>query len=185
MSRVAPLQNIQDTDLANMMAIGKKMMGFESVDTLIMAHQPDMLKSSAAWIQSILKGGSVGPGLKRMIGYICSTAYGCTYCSAHTSYTAIFYKVDEAKMKEAWTFESSPLFSDKEKAALNLALKTSQQPNQSTDEDFDRLRKYFTEEEIVEIVFTISMYAFLNRFNSTMQTELEDAPAKALASLKQ
>jgi len=158
MSRVAPLQNIQDTDLANMMAIGKKMMGFESVDTLIMAHQPDMLKS---------------------------TAYGCTYCSAHTSYTAIFYKVDEAKMKEAWTFESSPLFSDKEKAALNLALKTSQQPNQSTDEDFDRLRKYFTEEEIVEIVFTISMYAFLNRFNSTMQTELEDAPAKALASLKQ
>ena len=184
MSRVAPIQNIHDTDIADMLAISKKMMGFKSVDTLIMAHQPEMLKSSAAWIQTILRGGNVDPGLKRMIGYICSTSYGCTYCSAHTTYTAIFYNVDEEKMKEAWTYETSALFSDQEKAALNLALRSSQQPNQSTDEDFDRLRKYFSEEEIVEIVFTISMYAFLNRFNSTMQTELEEAPRQVLASLK-
>ena len=135
------------------------------------------------WITSILQKGNIDPGLKRLIGYICSTATGCQYCTAHTNYTARFYQIDEEKMKNVWNFESSDLFTPSEKAALQLAKASSEQPNGATEKDFDLLRQFYTKNEIVEIVFTISLYAFLNKFNSTMNTELEDAPRELLEKM--
>ncbi|CAN0500136.1 unnamed protein product, partial [Discosporangium mesarthrocarpum] len=45
-----------------------------------------------------------------------------------------------------------------------------------TDEDFADLRKHFTEYQIVEIVAVISMFGFLNRWNDTLATTLEEEP---------
>ena len=183
MSRVQPLSKIEDPQLSALFEKGSEIMGFASVDALIMAHCPEVLDSTSSWIMSILQKGKIDPGLKRLMGYICSTAAGCIYCSAHTNYTARFYNVDERKMKSAWTFEESALFSDAEKAALNLAKVSSSIPNETSDEDFARLRQYYSDSEIVEIVFTISLYAFLNKFNSTMNTDLEDAPRQLFEQL--
>jgi len=41
---------------------------------------------------------------------------------------------------------------------------------------FYELRKHFDENQIAGIVATISMFGFLNRWNDTMATELEDEP---------
>ena len=99
MSRVEPVSKIEDPQLSALFEKGSEIMGFTSVDALIMAHCPEALGSTSSWIMSVLQKGQIDAGLKRLIGYICSTAAGCTYCSAHTNYTARFYNVDEAKMK--------------------------------------------------------------------------------------
>ena len=49
-------------------------------------------------------------------------------------------------------------------------------PNQSTDEHFEALRAHFSEDEIVEIVGVIALFGFLNRWNDTLATTLEDSP---------
>lgn len=49
-------------------------------------------------------------------------------------------------------------------------------PNAVTDAMFAELRKYWTEEQIVEIVGVIALFGFLNRWNDTMATPLEDEP---------
>ena len=49
-------------------------------------------------------------------------------------------------------------------------------PNASTPEHFEELRRHFSDEEIVEIVAVISLFGWLNRWNDTMATELEDGP---------
>jgi hypothetical protein len=49
-------------------------------------------------------------------------------------------------------------------------------PNAVTDAMFAELRKYWTEEQIVEIVGVISLFGFLNRWNDTLATPLEDEP---------
>jgi hypothetical protein len=41
---------------------------------------------------------------------------------------------------------------------------------------FTELRKHWTEEQIVEIVAVIAMFGFMNRWNDTMATPLEDDP---------
>lgn len=185
MSRITPKSIDQLGELSVMMAKGAEVMGFSPIDGLVMAHCPDMLKGAGAMINSVLGKGTVDPGLKRMIGFITSQAAGCHYCSAHTSFTAYRHGVSEEKMKAIWEYPSSDLFSLKEKAALDFAQKAGMVPNACTDYDFEALRDHFTTEEVVEIVFTISMYAFLNKFNDTMKTDIEAEPLSAYEKVKQ
>lgn len=43
-----------------------------------------------------------------------------------------------------------------------------------TDEHFDRLRKHYNDEEIVELMDPLMHTAFLNRWNDTMGTPIEE-----------
>jgi len=87
------------------------------------------------------------------------------------------------KIASVFEFETSPLFSDAERAALRVAWHGALQPNAVTDEDFEALKAHFSEREIVEIVAVLSLYGFLNRWNGTLQTELEPLPAEFNATL--
>lgn len=87
------------------------------------------------------------------------------------------YKASDKKIAEVWSFEDSDLFSDAERAALRLAVNASIIPNQASQEDFEQLAIYFDEGEIVEIVASIALFGYLNRWNDTMATDLEEYPA--------
>jgi len=184
MNRIEPKDISNSPEFKDFISTSTKLMGFLPIDALIMAHCPQMLDGASSMIKSILSNGTVDPGLKRMIGFITSQAAACEYCSAHTSYAAIRNGIDKEKFKAIWDFEASILFEENEKAALQFALKAGMHPNQTQEADFDRLKKYFSTEEIVEIVFTISMYAFLNKFNSSMRTKIEDEPSKIFKEVK-
>lgn len=75
-----------------------------------------------------------------------------------------------------WEYQTSKLFSNAERAALDLALAAGQQPNAATDEHFRTLEKYFSGQQIIEIAGVISLFGFLNRWNDTLATQLEDTP---------
>ena len=49
-------------------------------------------------------------------------------------------------------------------------------PNNSNQEHFDNLSKYYSKKEIVDIVSVISLFGFLNRWNDTLGTALEEVP---------
>ena len=49
-------------------------------------------------------------------------------------------------------------------------------PNLVTQADVDRLRAHFSDAEIVEINAVVAFYGFLNRWNDSFATELEDIP---------
>ena len=85
--------------------------------------------------------------------------------------------VEATKIAAVFEFETSPLFTDAERAALRVAWHGAQQPNAVSDEDFAALKVHFSERQIVEIVAVLSLYGFLNRWNSTLDTELEAPPA--------
>jgi alkylhydroperoxidase family enzyme len=100
--------------------------------------------------------------------------YGCRFCEAHTTKTAVSRGVAEERVAVVWEFEQSPLFSEAERAALRLARDMGQVPNAVTAQHFDDLRQYFDEEQIVEMVAAVSLFGFWNRWNETMATDLEE-----------
>tara|TARA_B110001450_G_scaffold255225_1_gene282240 strand:- start:773 stop:1417 length:645 start_codon:yes stop_codon:yes gene_type:complete len=114
--------------------------------------------------------------LKDLIANVASNAAGCRYCQAHTAHTAHLNGVEIEKIKKIWEFQTSDLFSEKERAALNFAMAAGSTPNQITKEHHQELAAFFTEAQIVEIVSTIAIFGFLNRWNDSMATELEDEP---------
>ncbi len=114
--------------------------------------------------------------LKDLIAHVASNAAGCRYCQAHTAYTAYKNGVAIEKIKLVWEFRDSDLFSEMEKSALEFALAAGSIPNQVTPEHHQSLKQFFTAAQIVEIVATVAIFGFLNRWNDSMATQLEDAP---------
>lgn len=177
MSRILPLDPASlDEEIKPYAELAEASMGFLSDDTLIMAKIPPVLRGMAELAPLLYTPGSVGLELKALVTYITSTAAGCYYCSSHQMLSAAETGVSEEKIKAAWEYESSPLFSDAERAALRLGHHAGLVPNATTDEDFDELKKYFSEEQILELVAVIAMFGFLNRWNDTIGTTLESKP---------
>ncbi|MFS4467216.1 carboxymuconolactone decarboxylase family protein [Maribacter sp. 2210JD10-5] len=183
MSRIDPIDNPKEGNLGPLFKQAESWMGFLPNDGLVMAHKPDVLTSFFGLAKAVYAEGKIASGLKRMIGHISSKTSGCEYCSAHSAYGANEQGVEKEKLDQLWEYQTSPLFSEAERAALNLALKSSMLPNQATDEDFDNLKKYYDNEAIIEIVSVIAMFGFLNRWNSTLNIQIENAPKAFYQSL--
>ncbi|MEM7330028.1 MAG: carboxymuconolactone decarboxylase family protein [Pseudomonadota bacterium] len=177
MTRIRSASQNQLDASQDLLAMAAAAMGFEANSLKVMARQPAILQGFMGLSAAILgPGASLDPVLRQMIAHISSAAAGCAYCQAHTAHGAEHRGADAAKLAALWEFETSDLFSPAEKAALDLALAAGTVPNQSTDEQFVALRDHFSEDEIVEIVAVIALFGFLNRWNDTLATTLEDSP---------
>ncbi len=184
MSRLAPLSLDQvDPETRVMIENAESLMGFIPNDALVMARHPALTKAMWGLVAAVYGPGQVDNGLKRLVGEAASKAAGCFYCSAHAAHGAREQGVAQDKIDAVWSFEDSPLFSDAERAAINLAMKAGVVPNETTDADFDRLKAHFSEDEITEIVAVIAMFGFLNRWNSTLDTALEPVPLASVEGL--
>ena len=59
---------------------------------------------------------------------------------------------------------------------IAFGLAAGQVPNEVNTQHFDALRVHFSDEGIVELVAVISLFGWLNRWNDTLGSALEDAP---------
>jgi Uncharacterized conserved protein len=118
---------------------------------------------------------------KRLIGYVGSLTAACRYCEAHTILAAGRYGGTDARLADVWRYRESPLFSEAERAALDLAVAASAVPNAVDGPVADALRAHRRDDEIVEMLGVISLFGFLNRWNDSMGTTLE-AGAEAAAA---
>ena len=178
MAHIDPL-TLEDVpeQLKPLLAMAEARMGFVPNSMLTMAHWPELVQSFTPLVATVLGGGTLPQDLKQMIAAVVSSAAGCRYCEAHTTHgSAEKMGVSEEKVAKVWEFQTSNLFSDAERAALDLALAAGQVPNAATDAHFEALRAHYDEREIVEIVAVISVFGFLNRWNDTMATTLEAEP---------
>lgn len=163
--------------LKGMLEMARGSMGFLPNSLTTMAHWPELPQVFGPLAMTILRTGQLDPGLKQMIAAVVSSAAGCRYCQAHTTHGAVHAGgVDAAKIAEVWSYQESDLFSEAERAALDLAFAAGQVPNAAEAGHFDRLKRHYSDREIVEVVAVIALFGFLNRWNDTMATELEDAP---------
>jgi alkylhydroperoxidase family enzyme len=96
---------------------------------------------------------------------------------AHNAGGSLQQGIPADKLAQVWEYPTSPLFPEAEKVAIEFAIAAASQPNDVTDELFDRMKQHWDEGQIVEITALISYFGFMNRWNDTMATPLEDKPA--------
>lgn len=174
MARLAPIETAVTPELQVAFEGYKKILGFVPNSVRIMQRRPQMVLAlgqliGAAWA----KDSTVDAGFKRLVAYMASHAAGCQYCVAHQVSGALHLDVSEAKLAAIWDYENSPLYSEKERVALEYALAAGTVPNAVSDELFDRLKSHWSEEQIVELTGVIAVFGFLNRFNDSLATPLE------------
>ena len=176
MTHITPKQREDVPDLAPMLQMVEASMGFLPTSMMTMAHWPDLTQAFGGLGATILNTGELDPGLKQMIAFAVSNAAGCRYCQAHTAKSAQKNAVSAEKIQAIFEFESSDSFSDQEKAALRVAVHAGMVPNAVEAQHMAELSNHFSDKQAVEVVAVISLFGFLNRWNDTMATTLEDAP---------
>lgn len=176
MPRLSPKPETELGELEPMLEMISQAIGFIPQSLLTMAHWPEMTQAIGGVATVILGSGELDPELKQLLSLVASQAAGCRYCQAHTSQGAKQCGVPEEKIRATCEFESSPLFSDAERAALRIAARAAAVPNAVEDKDIEVLKQYYSEREIVEIVAVIAIFGFFNRWNDTLATRLEAGP---------
>lgn len=177
MSRLAPLDIAAiSTDIGPLFSMVEKSMGFLPNSLLIMARRPDLVQAFAGLAAAVNLNSDLPPGMNAMVAYMCSYAAGCRYCQAHTHHGAHRSGLSAEKLNAIWEYETSPLYDAAERAALRFAQAAGQTPVAVTDNDFTDLREHFSEDQILQLVATVSLFGFLNRWNDILGTPLETEP---------
>jgi uncharacterized peroxidase-related enzyme len=172
-----PLPAETTPELRDDFEIFEKILGFVPNSLLTMQRRPGMVKGFGELTKGVMDPeGGVDLGLMRLIAHFSSRAAGCQYCEAHSLVAAKIHDVSQEKLDAIWEYQSSPLYSEAERAALDFAMAAGSVPNAVDAGLFARLKEHFSEDQIVQILGAVCLYGFLNRWNDSMATVLEEAP---------
>jgi uncharacterized peroxidase-related enzyme len=171
-----PLRREDHPELEELWHLYDETMSFVPNSLFTMARRPEILEAFSELITRIWRTGTVPVGLKPLVAIVASTSAGCRYCQAHETVDAKLRGVDEAKIAEIWSFERSPHYDEAERSALRFARDASVVPNAVTPALFEDLRRHWDDGQIVEILAVVGLFGFLNRWNDSMATELEETP---------
>ena len=90
---------------------------------------------------------------------------------------AKIHGISQDKLDAIWDYQSSPLYNEAERVALDFALAAGAVPNAVEGDLMARMKKHWSEEQIVQILGAVCLYGFLNRWNDSMATDLVAGPA--------
>lgn len=99
----------------------------------------------------------------------------CKYCATHTSIfgKALGLRVEDLDALQGDTYKTSPLFNEREKAAIAWSEAMTLNTAKYSGKVWDDMRRLFTDAEIVEISMAAAMFNMINRLNDSFWTELE------------
>jgi uncharacterized peroxidase-related enzyme len=175
MPLVTPLPADTNPEIAELAIFFNETLGFCPNSVLTMMRRPKIAKAFIALNMAVMDNqGRVTSTLKRLIAYISSNVTGCRYCQAHTIRAAERYGAEQEQLVNIWDYRTHPAFSPAERAALDFSVAASTVPN-GVDIDIQaRLHQYWNDDEIVELLGVISLFGYLNRWNDSMATTLEE-----------
>ena len=157
--------------------IFEKILGFVPNSLLTMQRNPKMVKGFGELTKAVMApDGGVDLGLMRLVAHFSSRAAGCQYCEAHSLVAAKIHDVPQDKLDAIWEYQTSPLYTDAERVALDFAMAAGSVPNSVDSALFMRLQEHWDDQQIVQILGAVCLYGFLNRWNDSMATDLEESP---------
>lgn len=173
---VNPVNSEANPAFKEMMDFYQETLGFTPNSLFTMMHRPRISAAFLEMNQAVMENqGRVTSALKRLIAYVSSQATGCRYCEAHAIRAAERYGASTEQIQHIWDYRTHEAFNEAERAALDLALQASNVPNQVDDAIAERMRQHWDDGEIVEIMGVIALFGYLNRWNDSMGTQMEDA----------
>ena len=146
-----------------------------------MAHRPEIFETIIAHMDAVLNTGTLPKTLKELVIVRTSQCNRTPYCLA--SHTAICKRLGWTDVQlEDLKDAAASSFTEAEKAAIHLAEVMTLDAHSYSDADFQRLRSFYSEGEVVELMAAIGLFNYFNRFNDVLEMEpTKPASAEELA----
>jgi alkylhydroperoxidase family enzyme len=143
------------------------------------AHAPTLALGFAALLKPLLSDGALPGWYKELIATRLSVLCGSEYATSGHAISAKQKGASDAQIAAVKSdFESGPL-SDSEKLGLRCADRLHRSGRELDDEFYAKLKAVFTDQQIVELVATASVFEFFPRFVDGLRIPLTPAPVPA------
>lgn len=137
----------------------------------VMARFPSALKRFVPFYNAVMLKGRVPAKLKELAYLKTASINACQYClRAHTA-SAKQAGVTDQQIEALRFYQNSPAFDEKERATLRFADLVTRGASTIDASVLNWLSRYYSEDEIVELVMVIALANMVNRFNDTLQIE--------------
>jgi len=136
-----------------------------------MAHRPEIFETIIAHMEAVLNTGTLPKALKELVIVRTSQLNRTPYCLA--SHTTICRKLGwtDVQLDALHDAAGSGEFSEREKVAIHLAEVMTMDAHSYSEVEFARLRSFYSEGEVVELMAAIGLFNYFNRFNDLLEME--------------
>lgn len=119
-----------------------------------------------AGVTQYLSHSSLDPRLRALVEIRVSQINGCLYCIVTHTAEARKHGETQQRLDQLPAWHESPLFGDKERAALAWAESlTHVSQTHAPDADYEPLLEHFSEQEIVDLSVTVALMNAWNRIS--------------------
>ena len=160
--RLEPIENPSNLKLRVAYWLSKRRLGKVLTPMkVVYARIPRVLRGSYEMSKFEDRGIRLDPALKLLVKSLTARINGCGFCLDMARALAIEQHIGLEKFHALDEYRVSPLFRERERAALAYAEEATRHKRVS-DETFENLSRHFNEREIVEITW---INAFENYYN--------------------
>ena len=143
--------------------------GREIEPVRLWARMPAAFLAMSAMYRALdRKSSPIEPALRSLVQVRISQINGCEFCVDLNSFLGLGRGTAESKLRELADFEDSPVFSEREKAALAYAEAATRSDRRVDEQLIRRLRKYFEDQAIVELAALIAYQNMSSKFNAAL-----------------
>lgn len=141
----------------------------------VFGHQPEYGTVFTDLVMAILKDGVIDWKTKELLILKATQRNNCQYCVVQHERVSNMLGIADDKIADldGDTYKTSPHFSDGEKALLDFAVQIGVDANRVPQELWDRLHAHWSEAEIVDATFVITIYIAVSKFGDALGVELE------------
>ena len=131
----------------------------------VMAHCPEVLENFVGLFNAVMGGKEIESLLKWKIAYTVSQTLKCKFCIDVTEKMMEKFGATQEILEKV---KNQGGETESEKETLDLIKDVTLDGHLDNPELFEKLRKKFSDAQIVEIISVMGLFNYINRFNNTL-----------------
>ena len=141
----------------------------------VFGHAPELGECFTDSVMAMLKDGELDWKTKELLILKATHRNECQYCVVQHEAVSKRLGITDDKIAaiEGDNYKGSPLFTDGEKALLDLTVQIGVDVNRVGKPIWDRLHQHYTDAQIVEAVYVITPYIAISKFGDALGVVLE------------
>ena len=141
----------------------------------VFGHRPEYGTVFTDMIMAILKDGVLDWKTKELLILKATQRNQCQYCVVQHERVSNMLGISDEKIADldGEAYKTSPHFSEGEKALLDLTVQIGEDANRVSQQLWQRLHAHWSEPQIVDAVFVITIYIAVSKFGDALGVELE------------
>jgi AhpD family alkylhydroperoxidase len=143
----------------------------------VFGHTPELGTCFTDSVMAMLKDAELDWKTKELLILKATLRNECQYCVVQHEAVSQRLGITEETIAalEGDNYRSSDLFTDGEKALLDLTVQIGVDANRVSNDIWDRVKAHYTEPQIVEAVYVITQYIAISKFGDALGVVLEPA----------